>query len=276
MKHNKIVAVVNQKGGVGKTTTAVNLATALAAVGRKVLLIDLDPQGNASTGLGISHAQRYPNSYNLVIGDATIDRSAQKTAIPGLSVVPSNIDLSGAELELVNVPHREFRLRNALDKSSLSYDFILIDCPPSLGLVTINALAASEAVLIPLQCEFYALEGLSHLLKTIELVNGRLNPSLDIMGVVLTMYDRRNKLTEQIEDDVRSFLGERVYRTVIPRNVRMSEAPSHGKPALVYDLSCPGSQAYIGLAREILRRERAEEKLKQSGGTAAEIHKEIA
>ncbi len=251
----KIIGVVNQKGGVGKTTTAVNLATALAAVGQKVLLIDLDPQGNASTGLGITPDRRRVTSYDLLIGAATISEAKQTTDIPGLDVVPSTIDLSGAEIELVTTPQRETRLKTFLSVSEGDYDYVLVDCPPSLGLITINALVASHAVLIPLQCEFYALEGLSHLLKTIKLIQKNLNTALEIQGVVLTMYDSRNKLTQHIEEDVREFLGETVYRTVIPRNVRMSEAPSHGKPAIVYDLECRGSQAYLKLAREMLQRE---------------------
>lgn len=255
----KIISVVNQKGGVGKTTTAVNLTTALAASGRKVLLIDLDPQGNASTGLGISNSDRQVTSYNIIIGDVSVLEAAVKTSIPGLSIVTANIDLSGAEIELVNMVRREFRLREALAAENLPYDYIVIDCPPSLGLVTLNALAAANSVLIPLQCEFYALEGLSHLLKTIELVRAKMNPGLMIEGIVLTMYDRRNSLTAQIEEDVREFLGTKVYKTVIPRNVRMSEAPSHGKPALIYDLNCPGSQAYLKLARELLNREKNEQ-----------------
>lgn len=255
-KRPKIIAVVNQKGGVGKTTTAVNLATAMAAVGKKILLIDMDPQGNASTGLGIEPSRRLVTTYNLIIEDGRVAEAEHPTNIPNLSVVPANIDLSGAEIELVSVLRREYRLKDCLEQANLSHDYILIDCPPSLGLVTINALAAADAVLIPLQCEFYALEGLSHLLKTIELIRAKLNPSLTIHGVVLTMYDKRNKLTEQIEQDVRSFLGEQVYTTVIPRNVRMSEAPSHGKPALLYDHNCAGSRAYIHLASEVLGRER--------------------
>ena len=252
----KIVSIVNQKGGVGKTTTAVNLATALVAVGRRVLLIDLDPQGNASTGLGISNMDRRITSYNLIIGDVGVSEAVIKTSIPRLSLLSANIDLSGAEIELVNMTRREYRLKEALSAEPLPYDYVLIDCPPSLGLVTLNALTASDSVLIPLQCEFYALEGLSHLLKTVELVRGNLNPRLAIQGVVLTMYDRRNSLTSQIEQDVRKFLGTQVYKTVIPRNVRMSEAPSHGKPALIYDLNCTGSQAYLKLAGELLRREK--------------------
>jgi len=252
----RIISVVNQKGGVGKTTTAVNMATALAAIGKQVLVIDLDPQGNASTGLGIDQAKRVHTSYDVLIGNSTLEQAAVKTAIPRLSVAPATIDLSGAEIELVTMERREFQLKQALAPMSAHWDYAIIDCPPSLGLLTLNALTASDAVLIPLQCEFYALEGLAHLLKTIKLVNANLNPRLSIHGVVLTMYDRRNKLTEQIEEDVRGFLGDDVYRTVIPRNVRMSEAPSHGKPALVYDLKCPGSQAYLQLAKELIQREK--------------------
>lgn len=255
----KIIAIVNQKGGVGKTTTAVNLATALAASEHRVLLIDLDPQGNASTGLGISNTDRHVTSYNLIIGDVGIAEAAVRTAIPHLSLISANIDLSGAEIELVNMTRREVRLREVFNSEALPYDYILIDCPPSLGLVTLNALTSADSVLIPLQCEFYALEGLSHLLKTIELVRAKMNPKLTIQGVVLTMYDKRNTLTAQIEEDVRDFLGTKVYKTVIPRNVRISEAPSHGKPALIYDLSCTGSQAYLKLATELLRREKAGE-----------------
>jgi chromosome partitioning protein len=251
-----IMAIVNQKGGVGKTTTAVNLATAMAAIGRKVCLIDLDPQGNASTGLGIDRAKRSVTSYDLLAKTHTLRECAQPTLVKKLEIVPSTIDLSGAELELVTTPEREFQLQQALTESGGYYDFVLIDCPPSLGLVTINALTAADTVLIPLQCEFYALEGLSHLMKTIGLVQKRLNPRLKIHGVVLTMYDRRNKLTEHIENDVRSVMGEQVYRTVIPRNVRMSEAPSHGKPALLYDINCSGSRAYAKLASEVLKRQR--------------------
>jgi chromosome partitioning protein len=252
----RIISVVNQKGGVGKTTTAVNMATALAAIGKQVLVIDLDPQGNASTGLGIDQSQRAVTSYDVLIGAATLEQAAVATTIPRLSVAPATIDLTGAEIELVGMEQREYQLKHALADMPHHWDYAIIDCPPSLGLLTINALTASDAVLIPLQCEFYALEGLSHLLKTISLVQVNLNPMIAIHGVVLTMYDRRNKLTEQIEDDVRGFLGTDVYKTVIPRNVRMSEAPSHGQPALVYDLKCPGSQAYLNLARELIQREK--------------------
>lgn len=263
----RIISVVNQKGGVGKTTTAVNMATALAAIGKRVLLIDLDPQGNASTGLGIDQSMRAYTSYDVLIGNCSLQKAALKTAIPRLDVAPATIDLTGAEIELVTMENREYQLKQALsdiggDNYSAAgttqpqWDYAIIDCPPSLGLITINALTASDSVLIPLQCEFYALEGLAHLLKTIRLIQAKLNPRISIHGVVLTMYDRRNKLTEQIEQDVRAFLGKDVYETVIPRNVRMSEAPSHGKPALVYDLKCPGSQAYLRLARELIQREK--------------------
>jgi len=252
----RIISIVNQKGGVGKTTTTVNMATALAAIGKRVLVIDMDPQGNASTGLGIEPSMRKRTSYQVLIGERSVSDAAQQTAIPGLWIVPSNIDLSGAEIELVNMQNREYQLSAALPREELDYDYVMIDCPPSLGLVTINALTASNSVLIPLQCEFYALEGLSHLLKTIKLIKAGLNPKLTIHGVILTMYDRRNKLTEHIENDVRSFLGDEVYKTVIPRNIRISEAPSHGMPAIVYDLNCAGSQAYLQLAKELIAREK--------------------
>lgn len=252
----RVFSIVNQKGGVGKTTTTVNVATSLAAIGKSVLVIDLDPQGNASTGLGVENSKRIHTAYQVLIGQTPIEQAIMPTIIPRLSIVPSTIDLSGAEIELVNLQDREFQLRFALEHIPNQFDYVLIDCPPSLGLLTINALAASDTVLIPLQCEFYALEGLSHLLKTVKLIQNHLNERLTIHGIILTMYDRRNKLTEHIEADVRSFLGDEVYKTVIPRNVRMSEAPSHGKPAIIYDIKCPGSQAYLALAREIIQREK--------------------
>ncbi len=251
----RIISVVNQKGGVGKTTTAVNLATALAAIGQKTLIIDFDPQGNASTGLGIDQRQRQVSSYHVLIGRSALREAVVDTIVPNLSIVPSNIDLSAAEIELVQEMGRESRLKRALEVSPVAFDYVLIDCPPSLGLVTMNALVASQSVFIPLQCEFYALEGLSHLLKTIQLIQKRLNTQLDICGVVLTMYDKRNKLTEHIEADVRDFLKDKVFQTVIPRNVRLSEAPSHGKPAIIYDMGCTGSRAYIQLAKELIKRE---------------------
>jgi chromosome partitioning protein len=252
----RIIAVVNQKGGVGKTTTTVNLATALAAIGLKTLVIDLDPQGNASTGFGVEQHDRAISSYHVLIGKSLLSEAVSKTSIPNLFIVPSNIDLSAAEIELVQEMARETRLKYALEAGANEYDYVLIDCPPSLGLVTMNALVAAQSVFIPLQCEFYALEGLSHLLKTIQLIQRRLNPKLDICGVILTMYDKRNKLTEYIEADVRGFLKEKVFETVVPRNVKLSEAPSHGKPAIIYDMGCSGSKAYIMVAKELMQRER--------------------
>lgn len=251
----KVIAIANQKGGVGKTTTATNLSTALAAIGKRTLLIDLDPQGNASTGFGITHTDRETNIYDVMVNGLDVSEVTLMTGIPNLNVVPATVDLSAAEVELIDLPRREFQLREKLDLQKERYDYILIDCPPSLGLITINALTAASSILIPLQCEFYALEGLSHLLKTVQLVKKRLNPALDILGIVLTMYDKRNKLTEQVEEDVRNYLGDTVYKTVIPRNVRLSEAPSHGKPAIIYDTNCSGSLAYLHLAREILKKE---------------------
>ena len=257
----RVLVVANQKGGVGKTTTAINLGTALAAVGQPTLVLDLDPQGNASTGLGIPRAERKLTTYDVLMGAATIAEAVMPTRIPGLSIVPSTVDLSGAELELVGEARRNYRLREALADFAASdsgFSYVLIDCPPSLNLLTVNAMVAADAVVVPLQCEFFALEGLSQLLKTIELVRANLNPSLDIQGIVLTMFDKRNKLSDQVAADVRAHLGEKVYQTIIPRNVRISEAPSHGLPAaLVYDLRCPGSQAYIKLAGEMIQRERA-------------------
>lgn len=256
MARPRVLAIANQKGGVGKTTTTVNLATAMAATHKKVLLIDLDPQGNASTGLGIDHAARDLTTYDLLLGDATVADAVLPTIVPGLSVIPSSVDLSGAELELIDLREREYRLATAVRRAQLHFDYVLIDCPPALGLLTLNALCAADAVLVPLQCEYYALEGLSHLVRTIDRVKRAFNPSLEIQGVVLTMYDRRNNLSDMVAADVREHFGDKVYRTVIPRNVRVSEAPSHGKPVLVYDWRCAGSQAYIHLASEMLRRER--------------------
>lgn len=254
------ISVSNQKGGVGKTTTTVNLATALAAVGKKVLIIDLDPQGNASTGFGIDRANRTHGTYEVLFGECSIDEAATETRVPNLFIVPASIHLSGAEIELVGADNREFRFKKALSESKEHYDYVMFDCPPSLNLLTLNAFVASDSVLVPLQCEFYALEGLSHLVKTIERVKGAFNEKLELLGVVLTMYDRRNTLSAQVADNVRSFFGDKVYDTVIPRNVRISEAPSFGLPAIVYDMNCTGSQAYIHLAKELLKREQAAKK----------------
>ncbi len=269
----RVLVIANQKGGVGKTTTAINLGTALAAIGCRTLIIDMDPQGNASTGLGIRRDNRPITTYDIMTEDEEIHRAILTTRVPGLDIVPSTVDLSGAELELIGVERRSYRLRDSLNRffdhmerieqssgaggvpEAEGYDYVLIDCPPSLNLLTINALTAGHAVLVPLQCEFFALEGLSQLLRTIDLVKGSLNTSLEIQGIVLTMYDKRNNLSEQVATDVRAHMGATVYDTVIPRNVRISEAPSHGKPALLYDLKCAGSQAYIQLARELIERE---------------------
>jgi chromosome partitioning protein len=251
----RIIAIANQKGGVGKTTTAVNLGTALAAVGQKVLLIDFDPQGNASTGLGVDRARRRVTSYDVVLNRTPVSQAIVMTNIPGLDLVPASLDLTGAELELVSSPRREYHLTDALGNLAAGYQYVLLDCPPALGLLTLNAFVAADAVLVPLQVEFYALEGLSHLMGTIERVKKTLNPRLEIQGVVLTMYDKRNNLSDLIARDVRQHLGSKVYETIIPRNVRVSEAPSHGKPVLIYDLKCPGSQAYLHLAGEVLRQE---------------------
>ncbi|MCH8189530.1 MAG: ParA family protein [Proteobacteria bacterium] len=257
-RSKRVIAIANQKGGVGKTTTAINLATALAAVGRRVLVIDLDPQGNASTGLGCDRNGREVSVYNVVLGAAPLRQAIVHTRIPGLDLLPSTVDLLGAELELIDMERRSYRLRDAIAASGASYDYILIDCPPALGLLTLNALTAADAILVPLQCEFFALEGLSQLLRTVERVRRSFNPTLELQGVVLTMFDKRNNLSDQVAADARDFLGEKVFKTVIPRNVRISEAPSHGKPALLYDHRCAGSRAYMSLAREFLIRERAQ------------------
>lgn len=251
----RLLAIANQKGGVGKTTTAINLATALCAVGQKVLLIDLDPQGNASTGLGVRRSLIQSSTYDVLFGDANVVQAAVETRVPRLWVVPSSIHLSGAEIELVTAENREYRLKTAL-RQTLPYDYVIIDCPPSLNLLTLNALVAVDSIVVPLQCEFYALEGLSHLVKTVERVQKHFNPGLTIHGVVLTMFDQRNRLSGMVEADVREHFGDKVYKTVIPRNVRLSEAPSFGLPAIVYDMKSTGSQAYIQLAREVIRREK--------------------
>jgi chromosome partitioning protein len=259
-KGPRVLVVANQKGGVGKTTTAINLGTALAAVGEKVLVIDLDPQGNASTGLGVPRSDRKLTSYDVLMGSVPLTDAVVPTRIPRLFIVPATIDLSGAELELISEPRRNYRLRDALEQFAEArpeVSYVLIDCPPALSLLTVNAMAAADAVVVPLQCEFFALEGLSMLLKTIERVRAGLNPNLELQGIILTMYDKRNRLSDQVASDVRANLGDKVYQTIIPRNVRISEAPSHGLPALVYDLRCPGSQAYIKLAGELIQRERA-------------------
>ncbi|MBZ9963777.1 ParA family protein [Mesorhizobium sp. BR1-1-2] len=255
----RIITVANQKGGVGKTTTAINLATALAAIGEKVLIVDLDPQGNASTGFGIDRKDRTVSSYDVLTGELELEEAAIPTAVPGLSIVPSTLDLLGIEMEIASAPDRVLRLRNALRAASArsaGFGYVLIDCPPSLNLLTLNSMAAADSVLVPLQCEFFALEGLSQLLETVEQVRRSINPDLTIQGIVLTMYDGRNNLANQVVQDVREHMGDKVYETVIPRNVRVSEAPSYGKPAILYDLKCSGSQAYLQLASEVIRRER--------------------
>jgi chromosome partitioning protein len=261
--HPRILAMANQKGGVGKTTTAINLGTALAAIGERVLIVDLDPQGNASTGLGIDRRNRNCSTYDVLVGEASLREAVVPTAVPRLHIASSTMDLSGLELELGSTPGRAFRLRDAIaalnnnvSPESEDYTYVLIDCPPSLNLLTVNAMAASDAILVPLQCEFFALEGLSQLLQTVEQVRTTLNPNLSIHGIVLTMFDARNNLSNQVVADVRQFMGSKVYNTMIPRNVRISEAPSYGKPVLVYDLKCVGSEAYLKLATEVIQRER--------------------
>jgi chromosome partitioning protein len=260
----RVLAVSNQKGGVGKTTTAINLGTALAAIGERVLIVDMDPQGNASTGLGVPRETRRVTIYDVVVDQRSIDDAAVQTTVPGLWIVPADADMSGVEIELSQADRRSYRLRDALrahDDGPTAYDYVLIDCPPSLNLLTLNAMAAADAVLVPLQCEFFALEGLSQLMRTIDMVKHSLNPSLEIQGLVLTMFDRRSALSGQVANDVRAHFGDKVYESVIPRNVRVAEAPSFGKPALIYDLKCAGSQAYLRLAREVVKRERQRLKL---------------
>jgi chromosome partitioning protein len=258
----RVLGIANQKGGVGKTTTAINLGTALAAIGEHVLIVDLDPQGNASTGLGIERKSRRTSTYDVLTGAAPMRDAVLQTAVPQLYIAPSTLDLSGLELEIGQQRDRAFRLRSALrqlNSGTRTYDFtyVLVDCPPSLNLLTVNAMAAADSILVPLQCEFFALEGLSQLLRTVEQVKTTLNPTLSIHGIVLTMYDSRNNLSNQVVADVRQFMGSKVYETIIPRNVRISEAPSYGKPVLVYDLKCVGSEAYLRLATEIIQREKA-------------------
>jgi chromosome partitioning protein len=254
---NRIITIANQKGGVGKTTTAINLATALAAIGERVLIVDLDPQGNASTGLGIDRQERKISSFDVMMGTQTIESAAIPTAVPNLFIVPSTMDLLGLEMEIGRESDRAFRLRRALQtEEARRFNYILLDCPPSFNLLTVNAMAAAHSVLVPLQCEFFALEGLSQLLETVNQVRQTVNPGLDIQGIVLTMFDARNNLAQQVVNDVRTYLGDKVYHTLIPRNVRVSEAPSYGKPAILYDLKCAGSQAYLQLASEVIQRER--------------------
>ena len=252
---SRIISIANQKGGVGKTTTAVNLATAIAACDKSVLLIDLDPQGNASTGFGIDNIDRNTHIYHLLINQISIEDAIKSSIVPKLFVIPSDTDLAAAEVELRNRKNREFILDMLLRPITDSYDFVIIDCPPSLGLLTVNAFSASHSVLVPLQCEFYALEGLAQLLRSIEMVKKNLNPSLTIQGIVLTMFDSRNNLSEMVVNDVRKHFGKQVYQTIIPRNVRISEAPSFGQPVLMYDINCSGSKAYTSLAAELLQQE---------------------
>lgn len=260
MSKPRVLAIANQKGGVGKTTTAINLSTALAAVGETVAILDLDPQGNASTGLGVGVSERTGTTYDALVDDVPLTTILKKTSVPRLFVAPAGMELAGADIDLLDDPQRHYRLKRAIERLAAErpdITYVLIDCPPSLGLLTVGSMTAAHAVLIPLQCEFFALEGLSQIMRTIETVRARLNPQLELQGVVLTMYDRRNNLSQDVEADVRAHLGDKVYRTAIPRNVRISEAPSHGKPALLYDLKCAGSQAYVQLASEVIGRERA-------------------
>ena len=252
----RIIAIANRKGGVGKTTTAVNVATAMAAIGKKVLVLDLDPQSNASTSLGVDKNGRMVSSYEVILGEKSLSEAVVWTDIPNLSLIPACPDLAGAEIELINKDRREFALKEAMAKTTAGYDYVLIDCPPSLSLITINALVAADAVIVPLQCEYLALEGITDLIGNINQIKRKFNPKLELQGVVLTMYDCRNNLTQMVEEDVRNFFGKKVYQTVIPRNVRISEAPSYGKPVLLYDFKCSGSQAYISLAGEVLKREK--------------------
>ena len=259
----KVIAIANQKGGVGKTTTVINLATSLAAIGKRVVVLDLDPQGNASTGLGVTRSERKATSYDVLVSERAMEEALIDTSVPGLSIIPTDVDLSGAELELSNAPRRSYRLRHGIERfrralasKGQQCDYVLIDCPPSLNLLTVNAMTAADSVLVPLQCEFFALEGLTQLMRTVDLVRANLNKALEIQGVVLTMYDKRNNLSSHVADDVRAHFGDKVYQTVIPRNVRVSEAPSYGKPVILYDLNCTGSQAYLQLAKEVVTQER--------------------
>ncbi len=261
IKKPRVITVANQKGGVGKTTTAINLGTALAAIGERVLIVDMDPQGNASTGVGLDRSKRERSTYDVLVGNNSLSEVVVETDVPRLSVAPSTLDLLGVEMEIASAEDRAFRIRKSvesgvIDAEGVPFDYLLIDCPPSLNLLTINALAASQSILVPLQCEFFALEGLSQLLKTVEQVKQTVNSDLTIHGIVLTMYDARNNLSGQVVADVRDYMGDKVYKTVIPRNVRVSEAPSYGKPALLYDFKCSGSQAYLKLASEVIQRER--------------------
>ena len=252
----RVIAIANRKGGVGKTTTTVNVATAMAAAGKKVLVIDLDPQSNASTSMGVDKRGRMVSSYEVILGEKSISEAIVWTNVPNFSLVPACPDLAGAEVELIDNPRREYALKEAMENKISAYDYVLIDCPPSLSLITINALVAADAVIVPLQCEYLALEGITDLIGNINQIKRKFNPKLELQGVVLTMYDGRNNLTQMVEDDVRSYFGKKVYNTVIPRNVKISEAPSHGKPVLLYDFKCSGSQAYISLAGEVLKREK--------------------